>query len=262
MKLILEIAYDSRADTYFWLRERPDGSAVDAIRNRVALIYAGLDLSAFLLLDPAIAGEPEGPAAVLAVVDQLPEQIDGVPAREALTALAQCVVDAPPVPRERRRIVEAAIETLDLDAVAEATKWAAAQLGFRFADASPMVVAVGAVAAGVPLGGLTGQRLDGRPICFVATTPHAGSTLAEAVVHEALHALDLQCSDDASLVEQLRNEPWHGSQLWHVPFFLAAGESVRRFVSSSHEDYGVTHGYYAKVPQELDALRERGILRF
>lgn len=55
------------------------------------------------------------------------------------------------------------------------------------------------------------------------------------------------------------DEPGAHGQIWHATYFLAAAEAVRRCIDASHQDYGTTHGYYAKFPRVLATLESRGI---
>jgi hypothetical protein len=250
--------YDEQADCYFWLRQPPDGSDVDELRARVQSIYAGLPPVAFLLLDPAVAGEPNGTQAVLNAIPHLPKVISGIPISASLEGLARALDEAPSPPAARKALVDNAVAQLDLPAVERAVEWAATALGFDRLES--LAIEVFVVAQGVPLGGLTGGRLDERPICFVNVVGQEGSTFAEAVIHEALHAVDMSSVSERSLVQRLRDEETTMPQLWHVPMFVAAAEATRRFISPDHLDLGDTHGYYAKVPREIEELDARGVL--
>ena len=85
-------------------------------------------------------------------------------------------------------MVEDRLEELDLGALGTVCDWVADRLGFVLPG--PVTLTVTAVADGVPLSGVTGH-LNGRPWSFVSVVPHPGSTLAEMVVHETIHAMDL-----------------------------------------------------------------------
>lgn len=260
MRVRLDIGYDEEADRYFWLREPPDGSPVDEIRERVAAVFASLRPGAFMLLDPGMAGGPGGPEGVLAAIPDLPEEVAGIRVREALTELASIVAESPSAPPERRSEVERELETLDVPRVERAVEWVAQALGFDL-PSGVLLVETKVVGGGVPLGGLTGGRIDDKPMCFVDVRRQTGSAFAEAVIHEATHVLDMGCPSDSSLVESLRRgADAELPQLWHATYFLAAAEATRRFVDPTHRDFGDTHGYYAKVPREMAALGERGIV--
>lgn len=252
--------YVETTDKYFWLRQAPGGDAFDDLRERVRAVYADLPPTAFMMLDPAVAGEEGGPEELLALLPDLPSEVAGMPVRRALEELAHSLRAAPAPPAPRRAQVERELEALDIPQIEAAIQWVAATLGFAFADDTTLQIDARVVADGIPLGGLTGQRLDGRPVCFVAVTGQEGPTLAEALIHEATHAIDMLCDSEESLVARLRHEPTSSHQLWHVPFFVASAQATRHFVDADHKDYGVTHGYYAKVPAEMSLLQERGVL--
>lgn len=167
---------------------------------------------------------------------------------------------APPPPPERALAVQRTLATVDLTRIEVAISWVAEVLGFTFHHDESITVETYVVAAGLPLGGLTGFRIDDSPLCFVAVRGQEGSTFSEALIHEATHVLDIRCDADTSLVARLRSAPQSTHQLWHAPYFVAAAEATRRFVDPAHRDYGDTHGYYAKVPHELARLEREGIV--
>ena len=145
-------------------------------------------------------------------------------------------------------------------AIESAIGWVSDALGFKYPAGTSLTIETYVVASGVPLGGLTGLRIDDSPVCFVAVRGQEGSTFGEALVHEAIHVLDMACESGSSLVARLRDQPGSSHQLWHVPYFIAAAEATRRFVDSDHKDFGDTHGYYAKVPHELARLEADGVV--
>jgi hypothetical protein len=213
-----------------------------------------------MMLDSAVAGERRGAAAVLEAIPALPEEIAGIPVRRALMDLANTLAEAPSPPPDRQKLAEAALDALDVAKVEQAIAWVADVLGFEFPADELLIVETYVVASGVPLGGLTGFRIDDSPVCFVSVQGQEGSTFAEAVIHEATHVLDMRCQADTSLVAELRASAGSSHQLWHAPYFIAAAEAARRFVDPAHRDFGDTHGYYAKVPAELARLEQQGVV--
>jgi len=157
-------------------------------------------------------------------------------------------------------LVTRVLEMLPVSGIEDAISWVADALGFSFPPGTVLAIGTYVVASGVPLGGLTGYRLDDSPVFFVSVAGQEGSTFAEAVIHEATHVIDLRCRVDTSLVARLRSRDGSSHQLWHVPYFIAAAEAARRFVAPAHRDLGDTHGYYAKVPDELITLEQEGIV--
>jgi hypothetical protein len=96
----------------------------------------------------------------------------------------------------------------------------AAALGLESAAEAELAIEMTLVADGIALGGLTGELHNGQPACFAAVRGYCGSTLAELIVHEATHALDILNPVSDSLVQRLRAEPGADPQLWHATFFL------------------------------------------
>lgn len=260
MQVELRATYEDAPDKYFWLRDVPDGSDADEFRRRIARVFDGLPPRAFMMIDSAVGGESGGSAAVRDAIAGLPDEFAGIPIRRVLTDLAEVLAEAPPPPAARRAEVMHVLETLDVSRIQDAISWVADALGFSFLDDHVLPIDVYIVASGVPLGGLTGYRIDDSPVCFVAVRRQEGSTFAEAVIHEATHVLDMTCQAETSLVAQLRSRPGASQQLWHVPYFVAAAEATRRFVDPDHRDFGDTHGYYPKVAAELMTLEQEGLV--
>ena len=255
LTLDITLQYQVTADTFFWLREPCDGGAVDELRQEIAKIYSELPRWANVVLDPVVAG---GPGLLL------PEDVEGIPLRSAAGKLASLLAQAPPVPAERRALVEEAISHLDPIELGAATEWVARRLGLEFPADTRLGIEVSVVAAGIALGGVTGER-DERPACFVAVAAYDGSALgssmlAELIIHEATHAVDMWCPSLTSLVHRLREEPGASPQLWHATFFRYAAQAVRRRIDPGHRDYGETHGYYGRSPAVMATLAARGIV--
>lgn len=273
MRVRIRLDYSELADTYFWLRGRADreaaeGGPVDQLRRRIAAVYAGLPRRADILLDPMVASQPPdevlaaliglGPAELGELAAHLPG-LDGNRLAQSVSELAHCLAAAPAPPADRRSSAEAAFASLDDAALGRAAASVADALGLAFPADAEITIPVRLVADGIPLGGVTGPTLAGQPACFAAVRGHEGSTLAELVVHEATHALDILSSAEDSLVQRLRGEPGADPQLWHATFFLAAAAAVRRHITADHQDFGVTHGYYQRVPTVVRDLIARGI---
>ena len=256
----LTIDFGQHADLYFRLRKGDADAALQEAADAVASAHRGLPPMAFLMIDPAVAGwERSWPELVEAAAD-LPDEIAGIPARRVISEIAAALatLDGDAVAdllARDRAVVEPACAQLkrDADALDAAVEFVADALGATLpVDKIPVVL----VADGVPRGGLTSTTMDDRAVCFVATVPHSGSILHEAVVHESIHAFPRASGMDAGdaierLLAGLRElgvGPMHPlGQVWHVPFFIAAADAARRFIDVSHRDYGDVHGYYAGV---------------
>ena len=256
----VQVEYGAGADHWFWLRQSPDGDqAADGARACLAEALSGVALSsASSLADVTVAAIRSGGGGgdLAAFAEQLPDEVAGMALKDTLRLVSACLEGAPEVPAGRRGLVEDRLEELDLAALGVVCDWVADRLGFVLPG--PVTFKVVAVADGVPLSGVTGH-LNGRPWSFVSVLPHPGSTLAEMVVHEVTHALDLvRTRETPSVIDALRDGQPPTSQSWHVPFFLLAAEGIRQFVNPDHQDYGDTHGYYRKVSEhERKAAQER-----
>ena len=103
--------------------------------------------------------------------------------------------------------MHAALRAVDIALMEEAIGSATDRLGFTFPADTSLEIDVVVVWSGVPLGGLTGETLDDEPICLVAVEGIDALALTETIVHEALHAVDMQCASGDSLVDRLRSLP-------------------------------------------------------
>lgn len=255
----LNLEYREPVDRYFWLRDGQSDERVATLKKRVAAVMAAQPRSAFMLLDPAMAGTAHNPQAIIDALPALPPVIAGIDIHGSLGELASVLIESPPAPVERKDRVETAMSQLNREHLVAALAEAVSECGFAFPEGTKIGVDVAMVFSGVPLGGLTGETVDDQPICLVAIDGLDPSTLAESIVHEALHAVDMLSDDADSLIAQLRSRPDGSGQLWHVPFFIAAANAVRHVIDADHVDYGHAHGYYPKVPTELETLAELGI---
>jgi hypothetical protein len=138
---------------------------------------------------------------------------------------------------------------------------------FRFIEESfgmqplPQAIPVHLVAESPAPHGFT-HRTRGGAVCFVGVRGTPAPLLAETVLHEATHALDVanKTSALADLGERLTTagiaatDKRHRNAV-HTLFFIQAAETVRRFVDPGHRDYGDEAGYYAKVRAAADVER-------
>ncbi len=95
-------------------------------------------------------------------------------------------------------------------------------------------------------GGFTLWHSDER-IIVISVEDHKGSTLLETLLHEAIHALDVESKGKNNVLVEVHNRLLkagltdqdqavrHGPH-WLV--FIQAGETVRRFLDISHQHYG------------------------
>jgi hypothetical protein len=113
-------------------------------------------------------------------------------------------------------------------------------------------------------GGFTHRRRGRGGVCFVGVEHAGGSLLLEVVLHEASHALDIATLDQDTAFQQLRaglKQAGHDPRspiyrdVPHTLLFYQAAETVRRLLAPGHKHYGDAIGYYAKVPQAIQAVR-------
>ena len=106
-------------------------------------------------------------------------------------------------------------------------------------------------------GGFTNWQGDRHGVCFVGVDKNQGSQLFETVLHESIHALDLETKGKENVLEDIRNRLKKAGiaerdpdmrNVAHTIVFIQAAETVRRLVDPKHKHYGDVAGYYAKVP--------------
>ncbi len=95
---------------------------------------------------------------------------------------------------------------------------------------------------------------DTRRIIVISVEAHQGSNLFENLLHEAIHALDLETKGKGNVLIEIHNRLLkagltandqavrHGTH-WLV--FIQAGETVRRLLDPSHQHYG--KGLYTRL---------------
>lgn len=121
------------------------------------------------------------------------------------------------------------------------------------------------VAASPSPGGFTALSRQHGALCIVSIDAHEGSTLVEATLHEAIHALDTHTRQQQppTILQLLRTALADAGvgpsdlamrDVPHTLIFAAAAEVTRTSVDPAHVAYGEAGGYYAKVPEARDAV--------
>lgn len=167
-----------------------------------------------------------------------------------------------------------------------AMAWIVAKMGWRLPEGG-IEVPMDLVWAAPSPGGVT-FRVPGGAASMVGVERVSGSGLAEVVLHEAMHAMDVvtggmrgtksappskaresdAMDESDSALSRLRKamstagiDP-HSTlahDAWHTLFFVTAGEAVRRCIDPGHADYGATHTYYKRMGPVADVeVREWG----
>ena len=87
----------------------------------------------------------------------------------------------------------------------------------------------------------------------ISVEANQGSLLFEAMLHEAIHALDLETQAKGSVLEEIRDRLRKAgvaendlamTQGTHMLVFMQAGETIKRLVDGSHQHYGDVRGVY------------------
>ncbi len=225
----------------------------------------GRNILAWGELDGLVSGCRSG-VDLVAAFEQVPESITlrggrEVRLRERAQTLARAIADIEPWWRdrrwrERRRLIELGRQSLDqtLTPVEDACfAWMIDRLGIREPEGRVPVYLV--VDAPWP-GAMTFLDRAGRGVCFVSVASADDTALAEIVLHEASHALDVDSEDGVfralrdGLIRAgvdrrspaIRNVP-------HAIMFIQAGATIRRFVDPEHVDYGERDGLYDRIPE-------------
>lgn len=98
-----------------------------------------------------------------------------------------------------------------------------------------------------------------RGTVVVSVEANPGSVLFETLLHEAIHALDLETEEKGNVLMEIRARLKTAGvaeneitlvQGTHLIVFMQAGETIRRLIEPSHQHYGDVRGVYA-----YDALR-------
>ncbi len=96
-----------------------------------------------------------------------------------------------------------------------------------------------------------------RGICLLSVEANKGSLLLESLLHEAIHALDLETKGTGNILIELQNRLLKAGytksdrdfqQAAHFLVFIQTAETVRRMLDPSHRHYGEVKGVYARVP--------------
>ncbi len=114
-------------------------------------------------------------------------------------------------------------------------------------------------------GGFTALSRRSGAVCVVSVDAHEGSTLVEATLHEAIHALDTHTRQQQppTVLQVLRKALADAGvsatdarmrDVVHTVIFAAAADVTREVVDPKHVAYGEAGGYYAKVPEAKAAV--------
>jgi hypothetical protein len=125
-------------------------------------------------------------------------------------------------------------------------------------DVDPRLPTVYLVAGAPSPGASTSASPSVGIVSFVAVSDRTVSALAEVVLHEATHNLDIATRGKATALNRLRmmlrdagmppSDPLM-RDMPHTIVFVQAAEAVRLFVDPEHEHDGSGHSFYEKAPE-------------
>lgn len=257
-------------DLWFAVRElsaRPESEAPEALRPAVAAARA-LDAQ---IGSPLAWGPVDGllpgcasAADLAARLERVPEKLEfgagrSVELRAGVRTLAGALAAAEEPFRAslwpaRERRIRAALEDLQAGFLAHQEACFAQHARALGAEGLELTVPVFLVERAPAPGAITHRAAGGKGACFVAVDGLQGSALAEVVLHEATHAIDV--ARDGDVFDQLRERLAKAGfgprdratrDAPHTLMFLQSAETIRRCLAPEHKDRGEESGYYAKV---------------
>jgi hypothetical protein len=271
---LLDLRVNPFMDLHYWVRklasERGELPAVDGLPEAVAATrQAGASLGDVGLWGVLVGSFTEVTTAeeLARVASQVPETFtlrDGrtIPVRQSLANLAAAyrplektfLATIWPQHREMAERVAAALRKELLPRAPEVFADLSGHLGVPVPSAPIPIFLV----AAAPFPGASTMRSQEGPFCVVALEGEPDSQWVEIVVHETIHALDVQAGQDsvfADLRSRLgkvpRASPQEVHDFVHTVMFVQAAGTVRRVLDPAHKDYGDVDGYYAKVPRAV-----------
>jgi|GEM_PF-3855401 len=276
----LEFRTSPIVDLHMMLRSRDTDGKIEDV-DSARLPDLGAALAAFGELQEVLGGERgwlmfegnfdgcDSARQLLERFEGLPESARGQPLRENALNYAQALAGIEPEflngpwKKRKTRLNERLIELEELlDPHIENC--------IRFINRSlnitdPLVsIPVYITIDGPAPGASTSATVDDRGVCFVALSTAEGTQFVEAVLHEAIHALDIATRQQSHALNSLRtrlvesgikrtDKRWRDT--WHTIMFLQAGATVRKFISTEHRDYGEAHDYYSRVSRIVEIER-------
>ena len=267
----LDLRINPLMDLHYWVRklgsEKGELPVVEGLPAAVAAArQAGQslgDVQLWGILDGSFT-EASSPAELAHVATQVPESFtlrDGkttIPLRQDLASLAAgyqgvekgFLATVWPKHREMAERAAAALRKELFPKAAEVYADVSRHLGLPAPKAPIPVYLVGAA----PFPGAFTMRSQSGPFSVVALEGEPDSQWVEIVVHETIHALDVQAGEGSVLAELRRRlgqvpgaDPQAVHDFVHTVMFVQAAGSVRRVLDSGHKDYGDVKGYYTRV---------------
>jgi hypothetical protein len=254
----LEFRVHPFADLFFFVYRFSTGSdKIAEVEGLAQSVAAARDLPLVLTLVDQLPFEFENSTAAAKAFSQLPENYktkrgEDVALRAKATRLGETLVafEAPFLkqvwPQHKLQIAKA-VATLEQRLVPkeeESFAYFTRHLGLEQADSTVRIYLV----AETPWpGGFTMWGKDAtRGVCAISVTAYQGPQLMTAVLHEAIHAFDLETKGKGNVLVELRDRLLKAgfkpdeAVVQHAPHllvFIQSSETVRRFVDTSFQPY-------------------------
>lgn len=262
----IELNIHALIDLHKHVRAVADGSAqplpiegfeqaVEAARVITPLVWG--------MIDGALLSATDA-AAMLDICRQLPPAIrregQEIAVGEAASAYAESIasIEATFLAEhwpQRLEVLQRAKATLAENLLPHQEQCFAHMLEAYAIDDPKIAIPVHLVSHAPQPGAVTYRTRSGSQ-CIVAVADLPPLQLAEIVLHEASHALDVATMRQPTALMQVRRslqaagleqrDPKH-RDIWHTIMFIQSAETIRRIVDPEHVDYGDRYGYYQRV---------------
>jgi len=159
-----------------------------------------------------------------------------------------------------QKMIERAAETVRVDLLPAAGEVFGDLQRFLGASLPAQPIQLHLVAEAPRPGGVTFVAGTGSGLCLVGADAGVGSQWLEIVVHESIHALDLNGESSLDVLRQRlgtleprlpAREAWNVS---HAVMFAQAAGTVRRVLAPHHRDYGDVSGVYTRLPKGAEVV--------
>ncbi|MEX2242306.1 MAG: hypothetical protein WD716_00520 [Fimbriimonadaceae bacterium] len=201
----------------------------------------------------AIKGSAQRPGFedAVALATKIADEIEklGRKGRERLVA-----AEKPALDRTKARLNDSA-------SVEGAIDLAAKDIGFSQQDPPILVLLV----PDAPAPGAATYRTIEGPVCVIGVASFKGDEVVEAVVHEAMHALDERHKDEDSALNRLRKaltskgvattDPRY-REAPHAVIFATAAYRAKQDIGKGYVPFGVSHGAYERMGEATRAAIE------
>ncbi|HEX9944403.1 MAG TPA: hypothetical protein VGG03_20530 [Thermoanaerobaculia bacterium] len=274
---LLDLRVNPLMDLHYWVRkfgsESGELPAVEGLPAAVAATrQAGASLGDVGLWGILVASFTEATTAeeLARVAAEVPETFtlrDGraIPLRQNLTNLAAAYQPlektflATVWPRHRE-VAERAAATLRRELIPKAPE-VYADLSHHLGVPVPRAPIPVYLVAAAPFPGAFTMRSQEGPCSVVALEGEPDAQWVEIVVHETIHALDVQAGQESVLAD-LRSRlgkvpgasPQEVHDFVHTVMFAQAAGTVRRVLNPAHQDYGDVKGYYRRVGRAAELV--------